>query len=414
MDEPDYYEVLEVSRKASQEVIEAAYRRLARKHHPDCNTSDDAAERMRQINAAFDVLGSPVKRSRYDCRRGFDCSPRTEQETKSGSAGTSSPDPSQKTDRNSTGSEPPKPPPRGACDGHDDIQSFVARGGRFVVYQYAVSVVLLTFRRSSRVYRVEPGQVGTEAGKYTLISLLFGWWGIPWGPIFTIQSIVRNSSGGVDVTKWAMTVLAAGGYFDFAGNSSFGKPGKASGASKVPSSSLGGLKIVSGVIGGLVILAVAMAVLANRESGLPTMSALPGDATSQPYRPSTATARPLPTAVPVSQLRLDGAVLCKSVDPNGRAVTPTSTFSSWDIPIYVTVGVSNWQPGGSILVKWFYGDEFIIDQKLVQNASLYSGGYFPLQPDSGPQLVGDWRVEIYVKNFLGRTQQLTLYFTVVP
>lgn len=69
--EPDYYKILQVSPDAEQEVIEAAYRHLARKYHPDVNKSPHATERMRLINEAFETLGDPHKRTEYDARRGF-------------------------------------------------------------------------------------------------------------------------------------------------------------------------------------------------------------------------------------------------------------------------------------------------------------------------------------------------------
>ena len=63
----DYYEVLEVSPRASVGVIEAAYRRLARDHHPDVGGSH---ERMRSLNEAFALLQDPARRAEYDRRRG--------------------------------------------------------------------------------------------------------------------------------------------------------------------------------------------------------------------------------------------------------------------------------------------------------------------------------------------------------
>ena len=75
--EPDYYEILQVSPRAEQTVIEAAYRRLAQRYHPDVNKDPDAPERMRLINQAFEVLGNPGKRGQYDARRRL---PRTEEE----------------------------------------------------------------------------------------------------------------------------------------------------------------------------------------------------------------------------------------------------------------------------------------------------------------------------------------------
>lgn len=63
----DYYEVLGVPRTASQKEIKAAFRKLARKHHPDVNPGDPgAAEQFKEINEAHEVLGDPEKRKKYD------------------------------------------------------------------------------------------------------------------------------------------------------------------------------------------------------------------------------------------------------------------------------------------------------------------------------------------------------------
>ena len=67
--EPDYYEVLQVSAEAEHEVIGAAYKRLARKYHPDLNPDPAAALRMRDLNRAIEILGDPQKRAEYDARR---------------------------------------------------------------------------------------------------------------------------------------------------------------------------------------------------------------------------------------------------------------------------------------------------------------------------------------------------------
>jgi DnaJ-class molecular chaperone len=67
MDYKDYYKILGVDRKAEEKDIKAAYRKLARKHHPDVNPNDAKAEsRFKDIGEAYAVLSDPEKRSRYD------------------------------------------------------------------------------------------------------------------------------------------------------------------------------------------------------------------------------------------------------------------------------------------------------------------------------------------------------------
>ncbi|MYW21844.1 DnaJ domain-containing protein, partial [Streptomyces sp. SID2955] len=62
----DFYEVLGVSRTASQDEIQQAYRRLARRHHPDVNKDPGAEERFKDLNEAYSVLSDPKSRARYD------------------------------------------------------------------------------------------------------------------------------------------------------------------------------------------------------------------------------------------------------------------------------------------------------------------------------------------------------------
>ncbi|MBA2771836.1 MAG: J domain-containing protein, partial [Sphingomonas sp.] len=62
----DYYAILGVSPTSEDVVIRAAYRALMRRYHPDTDSSSDATERARAINAAYAVLSDPEKRARYD------------------------------------------------------------------------------------------------------------------------------------------------------------------------------------------------------------------------------------------------------------------------------------------------------------------------------------------------------------
>jgi curved DNA-binding protein len=66
LDYKDYYTTLGVSRDASQDDIQKAYRKLARKFHPDINASPEAEEQFKEIGEAYEVLKDPDKRSKYD------------------------------------------------------------------------------------------------------------------------------------------------------------------------------------------------------------------------------------------------------------------------------------------------------------------------------------------------------------
>jgi DnaJ-class molecular chaperone len=67
MDFKDYYSTLGVAKTATDKEIKQAYRKLARKHHPDVNPGDKSAEaRFKEINEAYEVLGDPAKRKKYD------------------------------------------------------------------------------------------------------------------------------------------------------------------------------------------------------------------------------------------------------------------------------------------------------------------------------------------------------------
>jgi curved DNA-binding protein CbpA len=64
----DYYRVLGIPPDADAEAIRDAFRRLARKHHPDASTAPDAAQRFREIAEAHHVLADPRRRAGYDAR----------------------------------------------------------------------------------------------------------------------------------------------------------------------------------------------------------------------------------------------------------------------------------------------------------------------------------------------------------
>ena len=93
--------------------------------------------------------------------------------------------------------------PRTAANPYQRSASSRPAGGActYVVYSYAISIIVLSFHFHSQVKCIPPGGSRFFRGlPYTFFSMVFGLWGIPWGPIFTIMSIVKNCAGGEDVT----------------------------------------------------------------------------------------------------------------------------------------------------------------------------------------------------------------------
>lgn len=90
---------------------------------------------------------------------------------------------------------------------NEEINRQLELGGKFVVFPYAISILVMTFKRSSDIYFLKSNESAIKYGyKYLLISLFVGWWGIPWGPIYTIQSIIKAFMG-TDVTKELLEAL---------------------------------------------------------------------------------------------------------------------------------------------------------------------------------------------------------------
>jgi hypothetical protein len=86
----------------------------------------------------------------------------------------------------------------------------VRKGARFVYFQYCISVLILTFRRNSPIFLIRAGQSGIAKGlPYSALSFVLGWWGFPWGFIYTPTVILNNFSGGEDVTEQVMASMTA-------------------------------------------------------------------------------------------------------------------------------------------------------------------------------------------------------------
>lgn len=90
-----------------------------------------------------------------------------------------------------------------------DLQNEAAKGGKFIYYACTVSLLFVTFKRTSGVYLIRNGENAAFKGlPFTIITALFGWWGIPFGPKYTFDSIRSNLKGGKDVTDEVMATVA--------------------------------------------------------------------------------------------------------------------------------------------------------------------------------------------------------------
>ncbi len=95
---------------------------------------------------------------------------------------------------------------------HQQLVQELAQGAKFVVFSYAISVIILTFKRSSEIYYIRPGESAVaKSMPYTVLTLVAGWWGIPFGPIFTVWALVVNLGGGKDVTQEVVNMLQQAG-----------------------------------------------------------------------------------------------------------------------------------------------------------------------------------------------------------
>lgn len=93
-----------------------------------------------------------------------------------------------------------------------ELQREISAGARFVVYQYVISVLILTFRRSSDIYFVRAGENRIIQGiGFSLLTFFLGWWGFPWGLIYTPMALWTNFSGGQDVTAEVLVSMSSQG-----------------------------------------------------------------------------------------------------------------------------------------------------------------------------------------------------------
>lgn len=85
---------------------------------------------------------------------------------------------------------------------NNEIKELLSNGGKVVYFQYTISMIFLTQKNNSPFFYIAPNESTFSFGvKYLLLSLFFGWWGIPWGPIYTLETLFTTLFGGKEVTK---------------------------------------------------------------------------------------------------------------------------------------------------------------------------------------------------------------------
>lgn len=88
-----------------------------------------------------------------------------------------------------------------------EINEYLAEGARFVRFTYVISIVVMTFKRESQIYFIRKDDTAFAKGwPYSLLSFLLGWWGIPFGPIYTIAALITNFKGR-DVTEGGVEAM---------------------------------------------------------------------------------------------------------------------------------------------------------------------------------------------------------------
>ena len=81
-------------------------------------------------------------------------------------------------------------------------------GARFVAFEYCISIIFASARRFTRPYLLRSGELGLVRGlPFSLLSMLVGWWGVPWGVVYTPLVLITNFSGGRDITKEVLAAL---------------------------------------------------------------------------------------------------------------------------------------------------------------------------------------------------------------
>lgn len=185
-----YYEILGVSEKVSAQEIKHAYRELMKRYHPDKNLDRAEATKQAQlINEAYTILKDPVKRIEYD---NFLSLQRQNETT-----GVFT----------SAAEAPPTEVPHYRCEkcGRQDATLRVS------IFLWVISALVITYKKGWGGILCSRCRI-----KYSLLFNLeawfLGWWGFPWGPIYTLEALFKNSSGGIQPPENNASLLSVLAY----------------------------------------------------------------------------------------------------------------------------------------------------------------------------------------------------------
>jgi hypothetical protein len=169
-DPKGYYAVLQVAPTASAALIKAAYRQRAMELHPDRNKAKTATAEFQLLTAAYTVLSDSKQRAAYDTQ-----------------AAVTEP---KQTGNTTTSTAKPLPDPI-ACS----VCSKITAQPRYAVFWEIKSFLVVSYR--SPVQGIFcPACAEKKALRASGITWILGWWGIPWGPIYSVHAILSNIVGG--------------------------------------------------------------------------------------------------------------------------------------------------------------------------------------------------------------------------